>query len=196
MTLATWEWGSLALTATRPESSPSGGLDIALVRAPDGMRVYPQDSNAAGLLLWGGTAFSENCIACVNSNGLHTCFDYCMRAPRRGAKVSEPAPETGNAYGAGAEATPGRWNAPGWPVRQKPVLAPGPRSCEKLAMRRNVRRAAQQSATHNIGRKANCDVSVLLRHSDPGDPAHAELASVCKYVLCYGCKWVGKPEIH
>ena len=53
----------------------------------------------------------------------------------------------------------------------------------------------QHSATHTIGRKANSDVSVLLLHSDPDDPGHAEIARVCKYVPCYGRKG-DQPEIH
>ena len=65
--LASWAWGSLALTATHPASSPDGELDIALVRAPDGVWVPPQDSNAAGLLLRDATSFREHCIACANS---------------------------------------------------------------------------------------------------------------------------------
>ena len=112
-----------------------------------------------------------------------------MRAPRRGAKVS------GNGgirrefrMGAGVEATPGRWNTPGRPTRQKPALEADPRGYDKLELERNVRLMTTRSATHTIGWRANGDVSVLLPHSDPGDPGRAESARVCKYVRRYGLK--------
>ena len=175
--------GSLALTATRPASSPDGELDIALVRAPDGAWVHPQASDASGFLLLGATSFREHCIARVNSYCFHTRSDYCIRAPRCGYNVSEAGAKHRECrMGDGVEETPGNWDAPGWPLRQKPVLAPDPRVSEKLATQRNVRRMTQHSATHAIGWKANGDVSFLL-HSDPGDPGHAEIARVCKYAL-------------
>ena len=87
--LATWAWGSLALSAPHPASTPVGEPDIARARAPDGAWVPPKDSNAAGLLLREATSFREHCIARVNSYCFHTCSYYCMRAPRRGANVSE-----------------------------------------------------------------------------------------------------------
>ena len=81
------------------------------------------------------------------------------------------------------------------PTRQKPALGADPRGYEKLALERNVRRATQHSATHTIGWKAHGAVSVLLLHSDTGDPCRAEIARVCKYVLCYGRRGVEQPKI-
>ena len=146
--------------------------------------------------LGGESSFRDHCIACVNSYWFHTCVDYCMRAPRLGAKVSGTGTIQGERrMGDGAEATPGHWGAPGWPLRQKPVLASYPRGYEQLATHRNVRRMAQRSAKNNVGMASNDDVSVLLLHSGPGDPGHAEIARVCKYALCYGRKGVGSPKI-
>ena len=95
----------------------------------------------------------------------------------------------------GVEESPGNWDAPGWPLRQKPGLAPDHRGYEKIALQRNVRRMTQHSATHTIGWEASGDVSAILLHSDPDGPGPAEIERVCKYVLCYGCKGVEQPKI-
>ena len=97
--------------------------------------------------------------------------------------------------GSGREATPGQCDTPGWPTRSDPGVEPGPRGYEKIALPRNVRRMTQHSVIHTIGWKANGDVSVLLLRSDPDDPDPSEIARVCKYVLCYGCKGVEQPKI-
>ena len=60
---------------------------------------------------------------------------------------------------------------------------------------RNARRMTHRSATHTAAWRANGDVSVLLLRSDPENPDPAEIARVCKYVLCYGCKGVEQPKI-
>ena len=75
------------------------------------------------------------------------------------------------------------------------MLETDSRGYGKLAMQRNVRRATQHYATHNIGRKANSEVSFLYLQSDPGDPDHAEIARLRKYVLFYGPKWIEQPKI-
>ena len=87
--LATWARGSLSLAAMRPAGIPNGDLRITLFRAPDGEWAPPKDSNAAGLFLRGAISFRAHCIACDNSYFFHTCIDYCVRAPRRGAKLAE-----------------------------------------------------------------------------------------------------------
>ena len=125
--LAAWAWGSLSLTAMHPARGQNGELDVALVRAPDGEWAPPKDSNAAALLLLDAPSFRDHCIACANSYCFHTCSDYCMRAPRRGAKLPDGGVRRECRMGAGTEATPGHWDTPGRPTRQKPALEADPR---------------------------------------------------------------------
>ena len=180
----------------RPDGLPNGELDITLVRAPDGEWAPPKDSNAAGILLRGSISFRDRCIACANSYCFHTCSDYCVRFPRRGAKVSEDGGVLRECRtGDGVEAKPGNWDTPGWPHRQKPAPEADQRGYEKLSLGRNARRMAQDSLTRTIGWGENGEVSVLLLHPDPEGPGPAEIARVCKYVRCYGCKWVEQPKI-
>ena len=132
----------------------------------------------------------------ANAYFIHTCSDYCMRAPRSGAKVAENGGIRRELpMGDGVEATPGHWSTPGRPTRKKPALEADQRGHEKLALERNVRRATQHTVTHKIGWKANGDVSALPLQSDPADPGPAEIAKVFKYVLCCGRKGVEKPKI-
>ena len=97
--------------------------------------------------------------------------------------------------GEGVEETPGKCDAPGWRARVVAAIAPDPRGYDKWELVRNVRRMTQHSAIHTAGRKANGDVIVLSLHSDPGNPDPAEIARVCKYVLCYGRKGAEQPRI-
>merc|ERR1712112_756904 len=97
--------------------------------------------------------------------------------------------------GAGREATPKHADTPGRETRLLPGILPDPRGYEKLSLQRNVRRMTQHSVIHTIAWKANGDVSVLLMRSGPENPDPAEIARVCKYVLCYGCKGVEQPKI-
>ena len=96
---------------------------------------------------------------------------------------------------AGVEETPGKRDTPGWRARVVAAIAPDPREYDKLELVRNVRRAAQRTAIHTVGRKANGDVSVLLLHSDPENPGPGEIARVFKYVLYYGRMGAERPMI-
>ena len=129
--LAIWAWGALSLTAIRPTGIPNDALGIPLVRVSNGGRAPPKDSNAAGLWMRGAASFRERCIERANAYCFYTCGAYGVRAPSRGARVSENgAIHRERRMWAGVEATPGHWDTPGWPIREKPALDADPRGMQ------------------------------------------------------------------
>jgi hypothetical protein len=90
--------------------------------------------------------------------------------------------------GAGVEATPGKCDTPGFPLRTKPGLVHDPRGFTKLEMVRDNRRILQTSSYMMQSWRANCDFQILLYKGDPDEPDLDDIAGVTDYVVTYACK--------
>ena len=144
----------------------------------------------------GASSFREHRHSCENTYFFREFVAYFALPNSKGARKDQKGgARTKCRMGVGAGGTPGHRDTLGWRARGVSAKAPEQRGYDKLELSRNVRRVAQNSAIHTVGRKTNGEVSVHLLHSDPKNPDTGKIARVCKYVLCYGCKGAGKTMI-
>ena len=142
-------------------------------------------------------SFRPRHIECANSYCFRGRIEYCMREScRDGKRDASPGKILrGRRLGTWREAPPGQADTPGREKRARPTIMPDPRGYEKIAPERNFRRGTHRSVPHTIAWKANGDVGGLRLRSDPASPGPSEIASVCKYLLFYGCKCDEQPKI-
>ena len=90
--------------------------------------------------------------------------------------------------GAGVEQTAGKCDTPGFQLRKCPQITRDLRGYNRFELPRNCPRSVQTSLWLAQGRRANCDIQVILYDTDPNNPDPAEIAVVTDYMVSYSTK--------
>ena len=114
----------------------------------------------------------------------HKCSDYYLNASSKNKKKRRLCRS-----GFGCKAHPGKCDTSGQPLKDIAAIIIDHRKIEHFQMRRSYStRVCQTSKTLLLRWQANCDIQLILYHSDLRNPNMSKIQIVSKYVTSYTVK--------